>query len=53
MVPFDLDAVMPELMSSRDIQLLNAYHRQVRESILPRLTDEAEREWLIHATREI
>ena len=53
MVPFDLDAVVPELMSSRDIQLLNAYHQQVREHILPRLCDEGERNWLIHATRTI
>ncbi len=52
MVPFDLDAVDPDQMSQRQKELLNAYHRQVRENIAPYLTAE-ERKWLYQATREI
>ncbi len=53
MVPFDLDAVCPELLEERDRRCLNAYHAQVREKILPRLTDPEEKAWLLEATRPI
>ena len=33
MVPFDLDGVVPELMSVRERNLLNDYHAQVYEKI--------------------
>ena len=52
MVPWDLDAIVPELMTARDKQLLNDYHRQVREALTPRLNAE-EAAWLADATREI
>ena len=52
MVPWDLDAIVPELMTERDKQMLNAYHRQVREVLTPRLNAE-EAAWLAEATREI
>lgn len=52
MVPFDLEAVEPKLMSVRERELLNAYHRQVWKNISPYL-DEDERIWLKEATREI
>ena len=52
MVPFDLEAVVPEMMTSREIELLNAYHRKVYETISPRLNEE-ERIWLKEATRPI
>jgi Xaa-Pro aminopeptidase len=52
MVPFDLDGVVPELMSVRERNLLNDYHAQVYEKISPYL-DEEEREWLKDATRAI
>lgn len=52
MVPFDLDAVDPQYMNSREIQLLNQYHARVYETIAPFLPEE-EKEWLKEATRAI
>ena len=52
LVPWDLDAVDPDLLSSREKELLNAYHTQVREKISPFLNEE-ERIWLAQATRAI
>lgn len=52
MVPFDLDAVVPEQMNAHERTLLNAYHAQVYEKISPYLEDD-EREWLKEATRAI
>ena len=52
MVPWDLDAVDPDLLSAREKELLNAYHAQVREKISPFL-DEEEQIWLAEATRAI
>ncbi|MDY3918094.1 MAG: aminopeptidase P family protein [Candidatus Limivivens sp.] len=52
MVPFDLDAVVPEQMSARERTLLNEYHAQVYEKISPYLEAE-EKEWLKEATRAI
>lgn len=52
MVPFDLDAVVPEQMSERERELLNAYHADVYEKISPYLEEE-EKEWLKEATRAI
>lgn len=52
MVPFDLDAVVPEQMTAHERELLNNYHAQVYEKISPYL-DEDEKAWLKEATREI
>ncbi len=52
MVPFDLDAIVPEQMTVRERELLNDYHAQVYETISPYL-DEDERAWLKEAAREI
>lgn len=52
MVPFDLDAVVPEQMSERERCLLNTYHKEVYEKISPYLEKE-EKEWLKEATRAI
>ena len=52
MVPFDLDAVVPELMTVQGRALLNNYHTQVYKKISPYLEEE-EKEWLKEATREI
>ena len=52
MVPFDLDGVVPELMSVRERNLLNDYHAKVYEKISPYLNEE-EKEWLKDATRAI
>lgn len=51
-VPIDLDGVVKELMTERDVELLNEYHRQVYEKIGGYLTEE-EREWLWGVTRAI
>ncbi len=52
MVPFDLDAVIPELLGEECRHLLNAYHAQVRKNLAPYMTDE-ENVWLADATRAI
>lgn len=52
LVPFDLDAVVPEQMSDKERRLLNEYHRTVYEKISPYMNEE-EKEWLKEATREI
>jgi Xaa-Pro aminopeptidase len=52
MVPFDLDAVVPEQMSEKERALLNEYHAKVYETISPYLTEE-ENVWLAQATRAI
>ena len=51
-VPIDLDGLDLSVMEETDIQYLNDYHRQVRERILPYLTEE-EATWLKEATREV
>lgn len=52
MVPFDLDGIEISQMSEREKGLLNAYHKQVYQTIAPYLSRE-EREWLAGATRAI
>ena len=51
-VPFDLDAVIPEMLTERDKKDLNEYHAKVYEVVAPHLTEE-EREWLKEYTRAI
>ena len=48
-VPIDLDAIVPEQMSEKSREALNRYHRQVRETISPYLTEE-EQVWLTEVT---
>ncbi len=52
MVPWDLDAVVPEMLTDQEKAWLNDYHRQVREALSPYFDDE-ENAWLNHATRSI
>ena len=52
MVPFDRDAILPELMTDRELQWLNDYHRKVYETLQPYLVGE-EIEWLREVTAEI
>ena len=52
MVPFDLDGLLPELMTEYEIGLLNSYHAMVFEKISPWLKGD-ELEWLKYATRAI
>lgn len=52
MVPFDLDAIIPELLGEECRALLNAYHAKVRKTLAPYMTEE-EKAWLEDATRAI
>lgn len=52
LVPFDLDAVIPEMLTAEARKQLNAYHRKVYEKVAPHLNEE-ERAWLEQATREV
>jgi Xaa-Pro aminopeptidase len=49
--PIDTTPIIRELMSDDEINYLNKYHAHVRESLLPLLDDETDREWLIQATK--
>ena len=51
-VPIDLEVIDREIMSERDVELLNRYLEQVYEKISPYL-DEDERVWLAEATRAV
>ena len=51
-VPFDTEALIPELMTDRELQRLNEYHKNVYEKIAPHLTEE-ERIWLEQATSPV
>ena len=51
-VPIDLEVIDREIMSERDVELLNRYHEQVYEKISPYL-DEDERVWMAEATRAV
>lgn len=52
LIPFDLDAINPEMMTAEDKKLLNDYHAKVYEVIAPLLKDD-EREFLKKYTRAI
>ena len=52
LVPVDLDALLPEKMTQEERNVLNAYHKRVRETISPYLSRE-EQEWLKDYTRPV
>ena len=52
LVPFDLDAINPDMMSEENKKLLNDYHAQVYEVIAPHLNDD-EKAFLKKYTRAI
>lgn len=52
MVPFDREAILPELMTAKELAWLNAYHQKVWETLSPYL-DEEELEWLREMTAKI
>lgn len=52
MVPFDREAIVTELLTDRELERLNTYHRQVYETIAPLLNQE-ERAWLAERTAKI
>lgn len=51
-VPIDLDAIDKSIMRQEDVDLLNAYHKEVYKKISPYLTEE-EAAWLKEYTRAI
>lgn len=51
--PYDLRALDLSLLSPREIEQINTYHRHVREMLLPHLTSEADQRWLAYATAAI
>ena len=51
-VPWDLEAVKVEMLTSEDIYELNKYHKKVFEVLSPYFEGE-ELEWLKEATREV
>ena len=51
-VPIDLDALLPEMMTAEEREMLNEYHRKVYELIGPHLNEE-ERAWLKECTRPV
>lgn len=52
MVPFDVDAIDPALLSEREKTLLNDYHQKVYETLSPYLEPE-ESQWLFAVTRPV
>ena len=52
LVPFDREAILPELLGDAEREWLNQYHKQVYDTIGP-LLEGAEREWLREATQEL
>jgi len=51
--PIDTYPILLELMATDEINYLNKYHARVREELMPFLTDEADRQWLITATAPV
>ena len=51
-VPIDREALDMRYLSAEDAERINAYHREVREKIMPYLEGE-EQAWLLEATEEL
>lgn len=51
-VPIDREVLDRRFLTAEDVERINAYHRAVREKIMPCL-EEKEQEWLLEATAEI
>lgn len=52
LIPMDLDAIAPAMMTEEEKKLLNDYHKKVYDSLEAHLTEE-EKEWLKVYTRAI
>ena len=52
MIPFDQDAIAPDLMTDRELTWLNDYHRKVYETLAPYFAGE-ELAWLREVTAEV
>lgn len=52
LVPYEREAILPQMLTERELEWLNEYHKKVYETIGPML-DEEERAWLKEVTAEI
>ncbi|MCF2682388.1 aminopeptidase P family N-terminal domain-containing protein [Faecalicatena contorta] len=52
LIPMDLDAINPDIMTEEEKKLLNNYHKKVYDTISPYLNKE-ETEWLAKYTRAV
>lgn len=52
LVPYEREAILPEMLTKAELDWLNAYHQKVYETVGPLLGEE-ERAWLFEVTREI
>ena len=48
--PIDMTPIEWSMLRADEVAWLNDYHQHVRESLLPLLTDEGDRQWLIDST---
>ena len=51
--PIDTAPIDFSMLTTKEVEWLNQYHKRVRETLLPHLCDEADKEWLSEATKEI
>lgn len=51
--PYDLRPVDFSMLTAEEKAQINAYHERVRSTLLPLLSDAADKEWLTAATRNI
>lgn len=51
-IPIDIDAIDTRYMTAEDVQMLNAYHRSVYETVAP-MVEEDVRLWLKEYTKEL
>ena len=51
--PFDIKLFDKAIMTDAEIAWVNDYHKTVRETLLPLLATDEERNWLIAATANI
>ena len=51
--PIDTEAIELSMLSDREVEWLNWYHKKVCDELLPHLTDPADQQWLREATKEI
>lgn len=52
LVPFEREAIIPELLGETELKWLNEYHKHVYEAVEPLLENKEEKEWLKEATAE-
>lgn len=51
--PIDTKPIVLSWLTDDEREWLNAYHARVRQALMPMLDDEADRQWLTEATREL